>query len=182
MVTKCCFVALSDEVLEIHLSTWTIDSVNSVNGVNSSSVWTRWLEVHERRAAELLQNESNFMYKGGSCFDCHHPVSCAFAGFHFHTPEPKGCLQIVQRWRQVRSSYLGRSRRKRTLTFHRQMFGKHDCQATVMFYSTLISIAIVKVWCCGFCWAMTIFFATLVWKKQTGEDMPSGILIGFRLR
>jgi hypothetical protein len=27
---------------------------------------------------------------------------------------------------------------------------------------------------------MTIFFATLVWKKQTGEDMPSGILIGFR--
>ena len=34
MVTECCFVALSDEVLEIDLSTWTIDSVNSVNGVN----------------------------------------------------------------------------------------------------------------------------------------------------
>ena len=41
MVTKCCFVALSDEVLEIDLSTWTLDSVNSVNGVNSSSAWTR---------------------------------------------------------------------------------------------------------------------------------------------
>ena len=29
MVRKCCFVALLDEVLESHLSTWTIDSVNS---------------------------------------------------------------------------------------------------------------------------------------------------------
>ena len=38
---KCCFVALSDEVLEIHVSTWTIDSVSSVNGVNSSSVRKR---------------------------------------------------------------------------------------------------------------------------------------------
>ena len=29
MVRKCCFVALSDEVLETHLSAWTIDSANS---------------------------------------------------------------------------------------------------------------------------------------------------------